>query len=165
MATKKDKIKGKAKVKKERKKGMKNEIKYKVKGVAKIAIILLALGIALPGCQSADPASRSNRTSYGDISVVNSSGVTLTVGDGLIASADGGGDTQSNSPVQTTDIKPEVAAAFQGGSAGTGGAKPSSGIVGEALSKLMGILGGSGGKLTVQEAETIKDCADGNCSD
>ena len=97
--------------------------------------------------------------------VVNSSGVTLTVGDGLIASADGGGDTQSNSPTQTTDTKPEVAVGLGGGSAGTGGSPASSGIVGEALSKLMGIFGGSGEKLTQQEAAAIKDCADGNCSD
>jgi len=131
----------------------------------KVMMMMIVTAAVLSGCQTADPKSRSNLTSYGDISVVNSSGVTLTVGDGLIASADGGGDTQSNTPTQTTDTKPEVAVGLGGGSAGTGGSPASSGIVGEALSKLMGILGGNGGKLTQQEAAAIKDCADGNCSD
>ena len=120
--------------------------------------------LAFAGCQSADPANRSNRTRYGDISVVNSSGVTLTVGDGLVASADGGGDTQNNTPVQTTDTRPEVAVGFGGGSAGTGGATPASGIVGEAIGKLLGLLGGtSSAKLTAAEASALKTCVDGNC--
>jgi len=141
---KKDKLKGKAQAMKERlkdkAKATKAKAKGQAKGVATVALIMFALGAFVAGCQTADPASRSNRTSYGDIFVANSSGVTFTIGDGLNASADGGGDATTSTPVQTTDIKPEVAAALQGGSAGTGGAKPSSGIVGEALSKLMGIL-------------------------
>ena len=69
---------------------------------------------------------------------------------------------------QTTDTKPEVAVGVGGGSAGTGGAAPQSGIVGAALEKLMGILGGTaapGTKLTADEAAAISDCADGLCSD
>ena len=144
------------------------KMKGGAKAAAKIGVLLLT-GFALAGCQSADPSSRSNRAAYRDIyATVNGSGnsVTVEVGDGLYASADGGGDKVKSSPVQTTDIKPEVAAAWAGGSAGTGGAKPSSGIVGEALNKLMGILGGdSTAKLTADEASAIKDCIDGNCSE
>ena len=166
---KKDKLKRKAQTMKEslkdKTKATKAKVKGKVKGGATVALIMFALGAFVVGCQTADLASRSNRTSYGDIFVANSSNVTFTIGDGLIASADGGGDATTSTPVQTTDIKPEVAAAFQGGNAGTGGAKPSSGIVGEALGKLIGILGGNGGKLTEQEVAVIKDCADGACSD
>jgi len=125
--------------------------------------LALAAALAAAGCQSADPASRSNRTRYGDISVVNSSGVTLTVGDGLVASADGGGDAQHNTPTQTTDTRPEVAVGFGGGSAGTGGANPASGLAGKALEKLAGILGGGGGKLTSEEARALRECVDGNC--
>ena len=138
----------------------------KMKGGAAVTALAL-LGLALAGCQSADPASRSNRTAYRDIyATVNgaSNTVTLTVGDGTYASADGGGDKVKSSPTQTTDTKPEVAVGVGGGSAGTGGAKPASGIAGEALNKLMGILGGDGSKLTAQEAAAIKDCADGACS-
>ena len=127
-------------------------------------MLMTALAVAvLAGCQSADPASRSNSTRYRDIYVSNASNVTLTVGDGLYADSSGGGDTQSNTPTQTLDTKPEVAVALPGGTAGTGGAKPQSGIVGEALDALGRILKGSGEKLTPEQADAIKECADVNC--
>ena len=126
------------------------------------------------GCQNADPSARSNRVAYRDVGsrihingASNTVCVTNSIGDGLYASADGGGDMQENSPTQTTDTKPEVAVGVGGGSAGTGGATPSSGIVGEALNKLMGIFSGSapvGTKLTAEEAKAITDCVDGNCT-
>jgi hypothetical protein len=130
--------------------------------------LIPVFALAIAGCQTVDPSARSNRTSYRDIYVTvngSSNTVTQTVGDGLYADASGGGDSNANTPTQTTDIRPEVAAAWAGGSAGTGGAKPSSGIAGEALNKLMGILGGSGGTLTPVEAQVIKDCADNSCGE
>ena len=130
----------------------------------KKVMMIMVSGIALAGCQSADPASRSNSTRYRDIYVSNASNVTLTVGDGLYADASGGGDTQSNTPTQTTETKPEIAAAWAGGSAGTGGAKPSSGLLDEGLKILSRILGGSDEKLTPEQADAIKECVDGNCA-
>jgi len=133
------------------------------------SLCLCVSAFLFTGCQTADPASRSNRTSYRDIRAeINgtSNTLTITVGDGLYASADGGGDTQSNTPTQTTDTKPEVAVGVGGGSAGTGGAAPQSGIVGAALEKLMGILGGTapaGTKLSAEEAAAITDCVGGAC--
>lgn len=135
------------------------------------SLCLCVSAFLFTGCQTADPASRSNRTSYRDIRAeINgcSNTLTITVGDGLYASADGGGDALENTPTQTTDTKPEVAVGVGGGSAGTGGAAPQSGIVGAALDKLMSILGGTaapGTKLTADEAAAISDCADGLCSD
>lgn len=135
------------------------------------SLLLCASALIFAGCQTADPASRSNRTSYRDIRAeINGSGntLTVTVGDGLYASADGGGDAIENTPTQTTDTKPEVAVGVGGGSAGTGAATPSSGIVGAALEKLMSILGGTaapGTTLTQDEAAAISDCASGLCSD
>jgi hypothetical protein len=130
---------------------------------------LTLTSLLLAGCQSADPASRSNRTQYRDIyaSIQGSTNsITLTIGDGLYASADGGGDTLDNTATQTTDTKPEIAVGLGGGSAGTGGATPSSGIVGAALDKLMGILGGTTtAKLTPAEAQAITDCVGANCTD
>jgi hypothetical protein len=138
------------------------------------ALIMTALTAAalIGGCQSADPASRSNQTRYRDagrtqIDIRGSSNtvsVTNTVGDGLLATADGGGDTQSNTPTHTVTTTPEVAVGVGGGSAGTGGAVPSSGIVGEALNKLMSLVGGSSAeRLTAAEAAAIRECVDGNC--
>lgn len=105
----------------------KAKLAMKLKGVA-VAIGLL---VFVSGCQTADPASRSNKAEYGDIipkiSIEGTSNVvhvTITIGDGVYASADGGGDTQSNTPTQTTDTKPEVAVGLGGSSVGTGGKKP-----------------------------------------
>lgn len=134
------------------------------------ASVLFAV-LALAGCQSADPASRSNRAAYRDIyaevrGVSNT--VCITVGDGLYASADGGGDKQDSAATQTTDTRPEVAVGVGGGSAGTGGAAPQSGIVGDALKKLMSIVGGTapeGTKLTAEEAAAVTACANGACAD
>jgi hypothetical protein len=134
------------------------------------ASVLFAV-LALTGCQTADPASRSNRAAYRDIyaevrGVSNT--VCITVGDGLYASADGGGDKQDSAATQTTDTRPEVAVGVGGGSAGTGGAAPQSGIVGDALKKLMSIVGGTapeGTKLTAEEAAAVTACANGACAD
>lgn len=131
----------------------------------------LAALLMLAGCQTADPASRSNRASYRDIRAEIagvSNTIHITVGDGLYASADGGGDKQESSAAQTTDTKPEIAVGVGGGSAGTGGATPQSGIVGAALEKLMSIISGTaptGTKLTTEEASAISACANGNCAD
>jgi hypothetical protein len=145
--------------------GAKVALKLKDKAAAGTAALIAAALIA--GCQNADPSSRSNRTQYRDIRAeVNGSSnhVSITVGDGLLATADGGGDAMEASPTQTTDTRPEIAVGVGGGSAGTGGAVPSSGIVGEALEKLMGIVGGTGSaKLTAEEAKAVVDCANGAC--
>ena len=134
------------------------------------ASVLFAV-LALAGCQTADPASRSNRAAYRDIYAKvrgASNTVCITVGDGLYASADGGGDKQDSAATQTTDTRPEVAVGVGGGSAGTGGAAPQSGIVGDALKKLMSIVGGTapeGTKLTAEEAAAVTACANGACAD
>ena len=134
-------IKEEMKEKKEKMKAKKESMKARLKGVSKtvataaplIAIMLFA------GCQTADPASRSNTATYGDfeprITINGSSNcvhVVVTIGDGVIASADGGGDTQSNTPTQTTDTKPEVAVGVGGGSAGTGTSAPAAGLLDKA---------------------------------
>jgi len=131
----------------------------------------LAALLMLSGCQTADPASRSNRASYRDIRAEisgTSNTIHITVGDGLYASADGGGDKQDSTATQTTDTRPEVAVGVGGGSAGTGGASPQSGIVGDALQKLLSIVNGTASKdtkLTTEEANAITACANCNCAD
>ncbi len=113
--------------KEEKMKEKSKKLAMKLKGAA-VAVGLMAF---VTGCQNADPASRSNHTQYGDLEpriVIegchNTVNVTIKIGDGLYASADGGGDEQTNSPTQTTDTKPEVAVGVGGGSAGTGGSTP-----------------------------------------
>ena len=150
-------MKSKKEIIRQKGKTMKRELKRRIKGTtvvtksrspgvgktipAAASLLALALTLAL-GCQSADPKSRSSRTSYGDIIVANSSNVTLTIGDGSLLSADGGGDATTASPVQTTDTKPELAVALPGASAGTGGAKPASGLTETVLTALQKLLNG-----------------------
>lgn len=142
-------------------------VKYGVVTAVLVAGLLVLVGM-VSGCQSADPASRSNRTSYRDLIAHmhvhgHSNYVEFAVGDGLYASADGGGDSLENTATQTTDTKPEVAVGVGGSSAGTGGAAPSSGLAGAALEKLMGMLGGkapAGTELTEEERAAIVSCMD-----
>jgi len=114
------------------------------------------------------PASRSNDTRYGTIGPVvkgNNNTVHVTVGDGTVSDASGGGDTQTSTPTQTNDIRPEVAVGVGGSSAGTGNAKPGGNILESGLNKLAGLLSGKTDvpKLTKEEADAIKACVDGNC--
>jgi hypothetical protein len=166
-------VKQKMKEKKEAMKAKKEAIKAKLKGVAApiaagTALVALML---LTACQTADPASRSNNATYGDLEpriTVNGSSnyvhLAVTVGDGVIASADGGGDTQSNTPTQTTDTKPEVAVCVGGGSAGTGGGSPTAGLTDKLMTALKGL-----GLVTGTNEGAVKEvidaaCKDGNCA-
>ena len=136
-------------------------------------MLTLAACAALAGCLGANPAARSNHAAYRDIGArieingaSNVVSITNSVGDGIYADASGGGDAMENTPTQTTTTKPEVAVGVGGGTAGTGGSTPSSGIVGEALNTLMAILGGTapaGTKLTTAQADALKECINGNC--
>lgn len=130
----------------------------------KLALLLIVAAAA--GCQNADPASRSNRASYRDIRAEirgTSNVVNITVGDGLYASADGGGDTQSNTPTHTVDTKPEVAVGVGGGSAGTGGASPSAGLTKKIVAALKnaGVVTDSNAP---EASKAVADaCSDGSC--
>lgn len=100
-----------------------------------VGIIPLFL-IATSGCQNADPASRSNSSAYDDlisnVRVDNKSSLVINVrlGDGLIASADGGGDSQTNTPTRTTDVSPQTSLAWGGSSSGVGGEQRTDAISG-----------------------------------
>jgi hypothetical protein len=127
----------KMKEKETKMKTKKQKLAQKLKGVTKAfatATALLVIALAT-GCQNADPASRSNRAEYGSFEPYiviegnsNTVHVTIRVGDGVYASADGGGDSLENTPTQTTDTKPEVAVGVGGGTAGTGSAATSTGL-------------------------------------
>ena len=141
-----------------------------MKKLATITMAALALAI-LPGCatQSSDPMQRSNESTYQPKAEINITGdhnsVIVESGDGLYASADGGGDRQRATPTQTqtTDTKPEIAFSMPGGSAGTGSAQPGGNILDRALNKVSGwVGGGTKTPLTKQEADALKDCIDCN---
>jgi len=156
--------------KEEKMKEKKDKLHTKLKGGAAVCTIAMLM---MTGCQTADPASRSNRAEYGDIcprieinGCSNVVSVTNIVGDGVYASADGGGDTQSNTPTQTTDTKPEVAVGVGGGSAGTGGgSNQETGLTGTVLKALKGLEGviTPSNEKAVTEAVSAA-CKDGTCA-
>jgi hypothetical protein len=161
------------KEKKEKMKAKKETIKAKIKGATKSAAVtaccIVAAMLATTGCQTADPASRSNTATYGDLEpriTINGSSnyvhFAMTIGDGVIASADGGGDTQSNTPTQTTDTKPEIAVGVGGGSAGTGGGSQESGLTAKLWSALKGFI--PAGSETAAKTAIEAACTDGNCA-
>ena len=168
MAKEKNKAKAETKGVKEVKKNTKKKV---LGGVAKkgltavMGLVMFGLFV-LTGCQTADPSPRGNKVSYGNINVYvygDGNSVTVDIGDGVVADASGGGDTLSNSPTQTTDVKPETAVAWGGSTAGTGGGSSSS-IVTRAIGKLWGwITGKSDERLDDEEVNALNECVGGNC--
>ena len=117
----KESIKAKGAAVKAKLKGMKDKAKGAKQCAAVLAFALC--GALLTGCMDTNPASRQNSNAFGDIeptvkvvlgeyAVSNTVAVTVntTLGDGVLASADSAGstETQTATPTQTTDVKPDV---------------------------------------------------------
>lgn len=128
----KESIKAKVKAKAE-------ATKEKLKGAKKCAALVVSCALALcgGGCMDTNPASRQNSNAFGDIepavkvvigegAVSNTVAVTVktTLGDGVLASADSAGstDTQTVTPTQTTDVKPKIDARYNDPAVGTASA-------------------------------------------
>ena len=172
MATKnvKDKIKAKAKTVKDK---LKAKLKAKPKRTA-VAVAALA-ALALTGCMGTAPASRATTATYGDIIVkigdkARDNKVTVTLGDGALASADSAGSTETQTATPTMDIKPDIDLRYNDAIAGATAA--SKGVLetltdagAQAVLKLMQ----SKETGTVQVVKTdgttaTVECADGQCS-
>ena len=108
-------VKGKDKVKAKLAEA-KKKIARKVKGAC-----ILAFALVLVGCQQTPQASRATSAAYGDleprVDVVIEEGacnntvsipVSITLGDGALASADSSGSTESQTLTPTQDIKPNL---------------------------------------------------------
>ena len=125
------------------------------KKAAKCAAILAVLSV-FAGCATSDPSSRSTSAKYGDITVrlenASSNVVSITIGDGAIASADSAGSTETTTatPTNTTDIKPQTDVNTTGG---------------RTAGVLESIVGAFGTWLaTPSGKEAAAKCDGGNCS-
>jgi hypothetical protein len=165
----------KLKEKEEKMKTKQNKLAAQLKGVSKAvatATTILAM-VILAGCQNTDPASRSNKAEYGDIApriviegCSNVVSVTNIVGDGVYASADGGGDSQATTPTQTTDVKPDIKAAVGAGATASGAAGNNPEMITSFISMVSGWLSANKG-VTLTEPEKASltaACADGSCA-
>lgn len=119
----KEKVKAKAKI-----------LKEKLKGSAKKCAALILCGgmlAAVSGCASANPASRANDNKVGDIeprvkvvfeegACSNTVTVTMpvTLGDGVLASADSSGSTETQTATPTLDIRTKIDARYNDAIAG-----------------------------------------------
>lgn len=169
----KEKVKEKAKA-----------LKEKLKGAKKSAALVAALGATvLCGCLDTNPASRANDNRVGDIepsvkvnigdgacsNVVNVT-VPITLGDGLIASADSAGSTETQTATPTLDIRTKIDARYNDALAAA--STTSKGVI-ESLTEVGAnkVLALMADKSTGSVEVTKKDgttatveCANGQCS-
>lgn len=103
----------------------------KVKAGKSAAAAALFLCAALCGCMDTNPASRSNSNRFGDVepgvkivigegacSNVVSVTVPVTIGDGVLASADSKGSTETQTATPTLDVRTKVDARYNDAVAG-----------------------------------------------
>lgn len=169
----KEKVKEKAKA-----------LKEKLKGAKKSAALVAALGATvLCGCLDTNPASRSNDNRVGDIepsvevnigdgacsNVVNVT-MPITLGDGLIASADSAGSTETQTATPTLDIRTKIDARYNDALAAA--STTSKGVI-ESLTevganKVLALMADkSTGTVEVQKKDgttATVECKDGQCS-
>jgi len=177
MKNMKDKIKSKVKAKT-------NAVKEKLKGAKKCAAFAAALGAAVTfaGCASANPASRANESSVDDVSptikveINNSSSNTVsivlknTIGDGVLASADSSGSTETQTATPTLDIRTKIDARYNDAMAAA--STTSKGVIDSlteaGANKVLAMMADkSTGTVEVQKKDgsmaTVK-CENGQCS-
>ena len=144
----KDKIKEKAK-------SMKRKLKSKVKKVA----TCLAMLLLVAGCATSEPASRATiaRYDFGSIHCEGNSTVTITLGDGAIASADSTGSTETMTSSPTNDVKPQTSIPVN--KAGAGQSVGS--VLGDAVA---GLINGASDRANNSTA-TVAPCEDGSCNE
>lgn len=167
-------VKGKDKVKAKLAEA-KKKIARKVKGAC-----VLAFALILVGCQQTPQASRATSAAYGDlepcVKVVIDEGacnnnisvpVSITLGDGALASADSSGSTESQTLTPTQDIKPNLDVRYNDQVKAASGALETllgggAGVIAQWLAapgkNTVTVTGADG---TVRTAE----CVDGSCSE
>ncbi len=180
MKTNKEPVKAKIKAKA---KATKEKVKGKLKGAkaCAIAAALLALGLGVVGCASANPASRATSNEIGDVEpdvkvvLKNSSSntvsvtVTTTFGDGALASADSEGSTETQTATPTIDIRTKIDARYNDALAAASTASRSVlGMIGDGVSGVLDLMSSKKtGTVKVTKTDgtpaTVK-CEDGQCS-
>lgn len=122
MKTKIQAMKEKIEAKKAKAKG---KLASKVKARKSAVSAALFLCAALCGCMDTNPASRANSNRFGDVepgvkivigegacSNVVSVTVPVTIGDGVLASADSAGSTETQTATPTLDVRTKVDARY-----------------------------------------------------
>ena len=168
----KEKVKEKAKA-----------LKEKLKGAKKCAALVAALGAAatFAGCASANPASRANESGVEDVSpaikveINNSSSNTVsivlrnTIGDGVLASADSSGSTETQTATPTLDIRTKIDARYNDAmAAATSTSKNVLDSLGEGFGAVLDLMASKKSGTVdakTKEGKAVKvSCENGQCS-
>lgn len=158
-------------------------VKEKLKGAKKCAALAAALGVAaaLAGCASANPASRANESGVEDVSPVvkvvleNSSSNTVsivlknTIGDGVLASADSAGSTETQTATPTLSIPIRVDARYNDAlAAANSTSKNVLGSLGDGLGAVLDMMvskkTGTVNAKTKDGKDVVVSCENGQCS-
>ena len=138
----------------------KSKIKAKAKKVCAAVMAGLWLGLAVCGCATSEPASRATtaRYEFGNIHLDNGSKLTITLGDGAIASADSTGSTETMTANPTNDVKPDIDVSVPVNKAGAGQSVGS--VLGDAVAGLI-----KGASARDNSTATVAPCEDGSCNE
>lgn len=138
----------------------KSKIKTKAKKVCAAVLAGLWLGLIVCGCATSEPASRATtaRYEFGSIRLDNKSTLTITLGDGAIASADSTGSTETMTANPTNDVKPDIDVSVPVNKAGAGQSVGS--VLGDAVAGLV-----KGASARDSSTATVAPCEDGSCSE
>lgn len=165
----KEKVKAKAKA-----------LKEKLKGSAKKCAALVAV-LCVAGCMDTNPASRQNSNRFGDVepavkvvigegacsNVVNVT-MPVTIGDGVLASADSSGSTETQTATPTLDIRTKVDARYNDAlAAATPASKAVLSSLGEGLGAVLDLMAskkdGKVNATTNDGKNVVVECANGQC--
>ena len=162
-------FKGKAKVK-AKIQAAKRKIARKVKGCAALALVALFVC----GCMETQPASRATTATYGDIVVKlgeksHGNTVTITLGDGALASADSAGSTETQTATPSMSIPVRVDARYNDMlSQATEATKKTLSSIGSGLGAVLDMMAdGKSGTVAVTKADgtpATVSCENGQCS-
>ena len=171
----KDKVKAKAKATKEKVKG-------KLKGKKCVVAAALFLCAALCGCMDTNPASRANSNRFGDVepgvkvvigenACSNTVSVTVpvTIGDGVLASADSAGSTETQTATPTLDVRTKVDARYNDAVAGaTSASKVVLDSIGDGVTAVLDMMQNKqSGTVKVTKTDgtaATVECKDGQCA-
>lgn len=171
----KDKVKAKAKATKEKVKG-------KLKGKKCAVAAALFLCAALCGCMDTNPASRANSNRFGDVepgvkvvigenACSNTVSVTVpvTIGDGVLASADSAGSTETQTATPTLDVRTKVDARYNDAVAGaTSASKVVLDSIGDGVTAVLDMMQNKqSGTVKVTKTDgsaATVECKDGQCA-
>lgn len=171
----KDKVKAKAKATKEKVKG-------KLKGRKCAVAAALFLCAALCGCMDTNPASRANSNRFGDVepgvkvvigenACSNTVSVTVpvTIGDGVLASADSAGSTETQTATPTLDVRTKVDARYNDAVAGaTSASKGVLDSIGDGVTAVLDMMQNKqSGTVKVTKTDgtaATVECKDGQCA-